>query len=147
MTNEDTFEDDNDFYNEAELGSSVDEDIELESKQGNDEKAEEDISEDMELDDDSVPEEEQAMSYSVDAGGISFEVEDDDDRTTEEEIFNPEERLRMFSDDVMSCCFGSGKEITQYALDKLLSCANPRLFRDENYVLFYILFSYRGKLK
>lgn len=135
MTYDGTYEDDDAFYDDDELNSSSqheNESKQVESNQNNEEE---------EVDEASL-----ARSYS-----LSLDDEDEltveDDGEEEEDVFSPEERLRMFSDDVLSCCFGKGKQITQYALDKLLSMANPRLFRDENYVLFYILFSYRGKLK
>lgn len=78
----------------------------------------------------------------VDLG--DFEVDESEDK--DEEVISSEERLRLFSDEIMSSCI-QGKAISKYALEKLLSITNPRLFRDENYILFSIYFFYRSKLK
>lgn len=83
----------------------------------------------------------------VDLGDLSLEVDDDDSSSSEQEdIISSEERLRLFSDQILASCVG-GKEIQKYALDKLMSVTNPRLFRDENYVLFSILYAFRSKLR
>ena len=39
------------------------------------------------------------------------------------------------------------KEIRNYALGRLLTTTNPRLFRDENYIIFSVLYNYRDKAK
>ena len=163
MAYDGTYEDDDAFYDDDELNSSSQQENESKQVENDQSNEEEDVDEaslaksyslsldggdELDVEDGSeeeVDEASLAKSYSLSLDDEDeLVVEDDND---EEDVFSPEERLRMFSDDVLSCCFGKGKEITQYALDKLLSMANPRLFRDENYVLFYILFSYRGKLK
>lgn len=90
-------------------------------------------------------EESMAQSYSIDISGMNLEVEETED-SAEEDIYTPEERLRLFADKILSCCVGK-KEIQQHALNKLLTIANPRLFRDENHIIFSVLFAYRGKLK
>lgn len=79
---------------------------------------------------------------SMSSEGMELEFEDDGDS----EIFSPEERLSMFGDTILGCCVGGG-EVSSYARDRLLTVTNPSLFRDENYILFSILFAYRGKLK
>ena len=71
---------------------------------------------------------------------------DETQQDEEDDIFNPEEKLKIFADTILSCCFGD-KPIKSYALYKLMLVSNPRLFRDENYVLFSVLFAYRGKLR
>ena len=52
----------------------------------------------------------------------------------------------MLADKVLAACVSDG-ELKNYALTKLLTITNPRLFRDENYVLFTVLYNYRSKLK
>ena len=84
---------------------------------------------------------------TLDLSGVDlgdFEVDDSDDEGND--ILSPEERLRLFSDEILSSCI-QGKALSKYALDKLTSIANPRLFRDENYILFSIYYFYRSKLK
>ena len=76
---------------------------------------------------------------TLDLSGVDlgdFEVDDSDDEGND--ILSPEERLRLFSDEILSSCI-QGKALSKYALDKLTSIANPRLFRDENYILFSIV--------
>ena len=77
----------------------------------------------------------------VDIGDI--ELEDSDD---ESDIVSSEEKLRLFSDQIISSCI-EGKSIQKYAIDKLMSITNPQLFRDENYILFSIFYFYRSKLR
>ena len=69
-----------------------------------------------------------------------------DDPEAEEDILSSEERLRIFSDEILASCI-DGKAIQRYALDKLMSVTTPSLFRDENYILFSIYYFYRSKLK
>lgn len=122
-----TEEDDNSFYSEENLAT-------IENKKP--------LSEEEEI----VDEESMAKTYSLDPSELGMDdlvLEDDD---SEDDVLAPEERLRMFADSIMSCCVGE-KDIKNYALDKLMLVSSPQLFRDENYVLFTILYTYRGKLK
>lgn len=89
-------------------------------------------------------EEPKPRTFSMSVEGMDLEMEDSDD--DEDDILTPEERLRGFADSIMSCCFGE-KEIRQHALDKLMLISTPQLFRDENYILFSVLYKYRGRLK
>lgn len=73
-----------------------------------------------------------------DLGDIEFEDSDD--------VLSSTEKLRVYSDQIMSCLVGK-KEINRYALGKLLSITNPRLFRDENHIIFQVLFNYRDKIR
>lgn len=86
----------------------------------------------------------QKYSLTLDIG-MDLEIEEP---TPEEESgsLTPEERLSYLADVLMSGCVGK-KEIKSYALDFLMSRAQPGLFRDENYILFYVLYAYRGKLR
>lgn len=77
----------------------------------------------------------------IDIGDI--EVDDND---ADEDVISSEERLRLFSDQIIASCI-DGKAICKYATEKLMSITNPRLFRDENYVLFSIFYFYRSKLR
>lgn len=83
-----------------------------------------------------------SRSFSI---GEDIEIEDDGE-SVNDDVFSAEERLRLFSDKVMSACVRGG-DTTRYALDKLLSITNPRLFRDENHILFSVLYVYRSKLR
>lgn len=91
-------------------------------------------------------EDEQALakSYSLNLEGMDLEVEDSDDEE-EDDILSPEERLRIMSNELLSCCIGD-KEIRQYAMERLVNYS-PRLFRDENYIIFSVMYAYRSKLR
>ena len=91
-------------------------------------------------------EDEQALakSYSLNLEGMDLEVEDSDDEE-EDDILSPEERLRIMSNELLSCCI-SDKEIRQYAMERLVNYS-PRLFRDENYIIFSVMYAYRSKLR
>lgn len=115
-------EEDNEDVEPVTFSISADEDLEVET------------SEDIE---DVNP---NTFSISIDG---ELEVEDDGD----EDIFSAEERLRVFSDTVVSALIGSKKSIRQHALNKLMLCATPRLFRDENYVIFSVLYAFRDKIR
>ena len=83
---------------------------------------------------------------SLNLNGLDLEMDTSDESEEEGSVFSPEERLRMFGDMLMSCCC-KNNETAAYALDKLTTSTNPRLFRDENYVLFTVFFNYRSKIK
>lgn len=166
------FDDDMGFYSEEELGSGIDTDAsyikctdeeiqqDVGIREDNKEYRAEDVTDspDDEDDEDVEPDvikmgfdgglefedvdETKPNSISISSEGMELEFEDSDDS----EVFSPEERLSMFGDTILGCCLGEG-ETASYARDKLLSVTNPQLFRDENYILFSILFSYRGKLR
>lgn len=101
------------------------------------------------IDEDGLIENEEALarSYSLDAGDLDLTIDDEPEKPAGSgDMLTAEERLRVFSDRVLSCCVG-GKEINRYAIDRLTTVANPRLFRDENYVIFSVLYAYRSKLR
>lgn len=142
-----------DFYNEENLSTVNDIDlsdnstsetidnneIDTEEPQAKTYSLKVDGMESMEVDD---VEEPQAKTYSLKVEGMEdMTVEGDDD-----DILSPEERLHMFADSILACCIGD-KEVKNYALDKLTTFAKPQIFRDENYVIFTVLFNYRSKLK
>lgn len=80
----------------------------------------------------------------IDLGDLNeIEVEESED---DEDIISSEEKLKLYSDQIIASCI-EGKETSRYALEKLMSITNPRLFRDENYILFSIFYFYRSKLK
>lgn len=117
------YEDDDNFYDEDNNTSS-------------ESVANEDVSSGV------VDEASLATSVSINIGGFEVEESEED----ESEMYTPEERLRMFSNMIMSCCVGK-KEICKYALGRLLSTVNPRLFRGEDYIIFLVLFNYRSKIR
>lgn len=76
-------------------------------------------------------------------------VEDDEDSPSSggnNVSYSPEERLSSLADILMSACVGK-KDINRYALDKLSSLRSPAVFRNENYILFSVIFNFRGKLR
>lgn len=79
----------------------------------------------------------------LDFGDIKVESDGEDD---EGDVLSSEEKLHLFSDQIIASCI-DGKEICKYARERLMSVTNPRLFRDENYVLFSIYYAYRSRLK
>lgn len=85
-------------------------------------------------------EEGEAVSYSLDLGDMEVEESDDDD------VLSAEERLRVFSDQIMSCVVGK-KEVRNYVLNKLIVSATPKLFRDENYIIFCVLYAFRDRIR
>ena len=92
------------------------------------------------VEDSNDTEEESAKVYSISL---------DDDLVVEEsedEVLSAEEKLRVFSDTVISALIGS-KGIRQHALNRLMMCATPRLFRDENYIIFSVLYTFRDKIR
>lgn len=132
-----------DFYSEENLSKIAD--VEEQQNIEDPVKVHEDTAEEEE--DDGLIEDEESMAKSytfslADMGGMSLEVEDTDDS----EVFSPEERLKQFSDSLLSNCFGE-RETSKYAVDKLMSLGNPNVFRDENFVLFTVLYQFRGKIK
>lgn len=148
------FEDDDSFYDEEELGSGesattleslgegyqkeiVEEDKDLEGVDAIEEKDNTHASEDTE--EDVEPE---AISFSLD----DDEMEEDSEAESYNDVISPEERIKVFSDKIISCCVGN-KSISRYAIDKLMSITSPRIFRDENYVLFTVLYNFRSRLR
>ena len=94
-----------------------------------------------------VADNEMSEPPTVDLSDIDIgTLEDDESEDEDGEILSSEERLRLFSDKILASCI-DGKEISKYALDKLTSITNPRLFRDENYILFSIYYFYRSRLR
>ena len=93
-------------------------------------------------------EEEEVVPATMDLSGVDIgDISVDDDGDDEgEDIISSEEKLRLFSDQIIASCI-DGKAINRYALDKLMAVTNPRLFRDENYILFSIFYFYRSKLR
>lgn len=94
-------------------------------------------------------ESEEAIPATLDLSGVDFDIDmvvDDTDDDVNDDLVSSEEKLRMFSDEIVASCI-DGKEISKYALDRLMSITNPRLFRDENYILFSIYYLYRSKLR
>lgn len=86
----------------------------------------------------------------VDLSGIDMSTDsmtlEDDGTIEKDDIISSEEKLRLFSDKIMSAIVNDS-DIKKYAIDKLMSFTSPKLFRDENYVLFSIYYFYRSKLR
>lgn len=90
--------------------------------------------------------EEDVAPAKIDLGDMDLGDLEVDDNGEEDDVFSSEEKLRLFSDQIIASCI-DGKEICQYARDKMMTITNPRLFRDENYILFSIYYAYRSKLR
>lgn len=79
---------------------------------------------------------------------MSF-IEEEDNNNTEgnnDNILTQEEKMRYYSDKVISATIG-GKGISNYAIGRLISATTPKLFRDENFVLFSIIYNYKDRIK
>ena len=146
------YSEEQDFYlDEEESSSDLNDIAEEENTEEYGEDSSEEISEEPALlgREDSIEDEaSMAKTYGVKIDDLDLEdsILEDDEEDEDQELYTPEERLRMLSDSIMSCCVGN-KSIKGYALDKLTAVTNPRLFRDENYILFSVFFAYRSKLK
>ncbi len=112
------------------------------------EEMSEGIAEDLEVSEDVSEEvsEEDVTPKTVDLSGIDFDDMEVEDSSDDDDVLSSEEKIRVFSDYLISSCI-DGKELSKYALERLMSISNPRLFRDENYILFSIYHFYRSKLK
>lgn len=96
-----------------------------------------------------VDEDSLAVTRSFKFDGMDDMVVEDDEESASSEggaTFSPEERLSSLADTLLSACIGK-KEISRYALDKLSALRSPALFRNENYILFTVIFNFRGKLR
>lgn len=122
---------DQDFYNVDDLDSGVSEDEKVRPGEGIEVEAED--------------EEPEVYGFSL-GDDADLDLSDGDEEESSDDVFSAEERLRVFADRVLSACIKGG-ETTKYALSKLMSITNPRLFRDENHVLFSVLYVYRSKLR
>lgn len=132
-----------DFYSNENLSKVEDLDLDKEEKISEENTVEEGSNKEDSNEEVATAEDEpQAKTYTLKFDGMEEMVVEGDDS----DILSPEERMRMFVDNILSCCLGD-KGIRNYAIDKLTSVAKPQLFRDENYVIFTVLFTYRSKLK
>lgn len=132
-----------DFYSNENLSKVEDLDLDKEEKISEEDTVEEGSNKEDSNEEVATAEDEpQAKTYTLKFDGMEEMIVEGDDS----DILSPEERMRMFADNILSCCLGD-KGIRNYAIDKLTSVAKPQLFRDENYVIFTVLFTYRSKLK
>lgn len=85
---------------------------------------------------------------------IAFEDDDEDDDSNksqnssggDNDILTQEEKMRYFADRVISATVGN-KSIKRYAIGRLLSSTSPKLFRDENFILFSIIYNYKDRIR
>lgn len=133
------YEDEVDIYDNS-ISEYLDEDRNIENEEG--------LAKSYTLftDDDMLLDEEALEEYSLKDSILEEDYISDEDGVEGDSLYSPDERLRMFSDSILSCCIGN-KEIKGYALNRLMSVTNPRLFRDENYILFSVLYNFRTKLR
>lgn len=147
-------DEEDDFYSYVEAGDEVDYDDEPSFP--------------FEIDESDIDEEEVVIPQvnNIEENKVvSLEIEDDEDsvdssvtvesRSTvsdnsnsnnNNDILTQEEKMRYFSDKVISAIVGD-KSIRRYAIGKLLSSTNPRLFRDENFIIFSVIYNYRDRIK
>lgn len=82
--------------------------------------------------------------------GVTFDDDEDVDSKAsggnDNDILTMEEKMRYFADRVISAIVG-GKSINKYAIGRLISSTSPKLFRDENFVIFSIIYSYKDRIK
>ncbi|MGV3076420.1 DnaB-like helicase C-terminal domain-containing protein [Clostridium baratii] len=138
-------EEDDDFYSSVDSGDEVVDDF-YSSVDNEDDEYNEDSSSPFELDDN----DDDLDIFNV-KNENPIEVEDDEadkpkPTSNNEDILTQEEKMRYFSDKVISAIVGD-KSIRQYAIGKLVSSTNPKLFRDENYILFSVIYNYRDRVK
>lgn len=88
----------------------------------------------------------EGVYLNVDFNG-SLIAEEDDTEYEEDTSYSPEERLSGMADKLLSACFGLNKSISRYAIDKLSALRSPSVFRDENYILFTVLYNFRGRIR
>lgn len=80
-----------------------------------------------------------------------FVLEDDDEEPEKEQkgsgedALTQEEKLHYFADKLLSSVIG-GKSVSKYAMSRLISSTSPKLFRDENHIIFSILYHYRERV-
>lgn len=148
-----TYEDDYDgeLYREEDLGAGNDvSESGKELEETSDSEAGEATSEEESSDtvDEIEDEASLAKSYSIDLGDMDLSVEGDEEETggAASDVLTSEEKMRVYADRVISCCVGN-KPISRYAIDRLTTVASPRLFRDENYIIFSVIYAYRSKLR
>lgn len=80
------------------------------------------------------------------SGEIILEDDEDEDRSSGMDMLSMEEKMKYYSDMVISCLVGK-KAVRKHALDTLLSSADPRLFRNENYIIYSVFYNYRARIK
>lgn len=136
-------ENEDDFYSDENLSSIKDVQLNMDISEEQVESSSDENSENtLEDNSETVDEESLAMSYTISMDDLGdLEVEE-----SEDEVFSPDERLKQFSDSLISNCFGN-RETSKYAIDKLMSLSNPQIFRNENYILFSVLYQFRGKIR
>ena len=137
-----------DFYSDENLQSveDVDLDISNDTQVVEEDSTPKGTSDSSEDDGTVVNEESLAKTYTIDVGDMELEVEDSED---DENVFSPDERLKFFADELMSNCFGKQRslETKLYALNKLIEISNPNVFRDENFILYNIIYNFKAKLR
>jgi archaellum biogenesis ATPase FlaH len=79
------------------------------------------------------------------SGKIGGDMELDDSDGDMDSLYSPDERLSMLADQLMSACVNKWG-ITKDVLAKMLRMPSPKIFRNENYILFSVLMHYRGRL-
>lgn len=105
------------------------------------------------LEDDVVDEVVKSPSRKESGNMIVYTEEEDDDPKEEEtietksdDILTLEEKAKRLSDMVLSCAFSTG-DVRDYSRNMLFSSLSPEVFRNENYVLYHILYHYKDRIK
>lgn len=98
--------------------------------------------------DESEEEELTPKTYSMDVGNLTFDDMEDDGDGEEETLFSSDEdRLNSLGDKIIASLISSNAELRRFAQGRLMTSVSPMLFRNENHIIFSVLFNYRDKLK
>lgn len=86
-------------------------------------------------------------TYSMDVGNLTFDDMEDDGDGEETLFSSDEDRLNSLGDKIIASLISSNAELRRFAQGRLMTSVSPMLFRNENHIIFSVLFNYRDKLK
>lgn len=86
-------------------------------------------------------------TYSMDVGNLTFDDMEDDGGGEETLFSSDEDRLNSLGDKIIASLISSNAELRRFAQGRLMTSVSPMLFRNENHIIFSVLFNYRDKLK
>lgn len=86
-------------------------------------------------------------TYSMDVGNLTFDDMEDDGNGEETLFSSDEDRLNSLGDKIIASLISSNAELRRFAQGRLMTSVSPMLFRNENHIIFSVLFNYRDKLK
>lgn len=86
-------------------------------------------------------------TYSMDVGNLTFDDMEDDGDGEETLFSSDEDRLNSLGDKIIASLISSNAELRRFSQGRLMTSVSPMLFRNENHIIFSVLFNYRDKLK